>query len=140
MTDDIRGVLLVPIEAGGEVLLGAGHPRIPCFPPTAWRSQDGVWAPGRYYNWQGPRDPVPHGLALWWDGKPVPDGVFRAWDAWSPDGDQKEFEATGWTTYDVLAESLDSLRAAEWLARSLERCGLGHVILLDADGREQGGS
>ena len=99
-------------------------------------------------------------LVLAWGGKPVPDGVFRAWDAWSPDEDP-EFAATGWTTYDVLAEGLDSMGGAEWLARAVLRCWAarvapcpdgdacpdarrhgtvhpppGRAVLLDASGRE----
>jgi hypothetical protein len=74
------------------------------------------------------------GLPLVWDGMPVPDGAFRAWNAWGPDEDEAEFGATGWTTYDVLAEALDGASAAEWLARSLERMGLCRVVLLDLVG------
>ena len=75
-------------------------------------------------------------LPLWWADASVPDGVFRAWMAWGPDEDP-EFEATGWTTYDVLAEALDGAGAAEWLARAVQRCGRAlRVVVLDlVDGR-----
>ena len=60
-------------------------------------------------------------LVLVQNNKPVPDGIFRAWLAWGPD-DDPEFTATGWTTYDVLAEALDSVRGAAWLAHAVLRC------------------
>lgn len=74
---------------------------------------------------------LPFALPLVWEGVPVPDGIFRAWSVWGPDEHREEFEATAWTTHDVLADALDRVSAAAWLAQSLEGAGLCHTVLLD---------
>lgn len=134
MQPDVMGILLVPSVAHREAMIGDG----PCGSraPLAYRatlpSIAGDWCGlPRHCHWeQG------HALVLAWQGRPVPDGVFRAWDYWGPDEDEAAFRATLWTTYDVLAEALGSLSAARWLAESLERAGRGRLVLIDAYGRE----
>ncbi len=130
---DPHAILLVPTEGGAALLaLGRLGQRPPCLVSYPKRGPDTQppWLP-----YAIPTMDMGYGrvlaLPLVWDGMPVPDGVFRAWNAWGPDEDEVEFEATGWTTYDVLAEALDGAGAAEWLARSLERMGLCRVVLLD---------
>lgn len=125
-----HAIALVPTEAGRALTAdgpwGARPPLVVVTVPH------GTYLSGQAFDGA----PVANGLPLWWAGKPVPDGVFRAWQAWDPDASpeaEAAFEATGWTTYDVLGEALDSHspHAALWLARALESAGLCRVVVLD---------
>lgn len=122
------GIVVVPTEAG-RVLTEPGACR--SLPPQVHRGA----AP--WEEWCSCSDRssgLLEGLPLRWGGLPIPEGVFRAWQMWDPDASpeaEAAFEATGWTTYDVLGESLESASAAEWLARALEAAGLCRVVLLD---------
>lgn len=106
------------------------HRALICESPLEWSD---VWSvvPA---DEMGERPPY-CALPLWWAGAPVPDGIFRAWQAWDPDEDP-EFEGAGWTAYDALAEALDGHQdAADWLARALVRCGKAlRAVVLDVDG------
>lgn len=136
-------ILLVPTEGDPGGLLadeacGALPPmvssRIPSNDKPSIELRD-EWAVEHGRHAHGPRTRTVFALPLRWDGMPVPGGIFRAWQAWGPDEDP-EFESTGWSTYDVLGEALDSAGAAKWLAYAVERCGRGSVVVLDlVDGR-----
>ena len=116
-------ILAIPVEGDPGGLLADG----PCGGTAPWLAYDapsGTWR----NDWIFP--PLRgRALPLVWDGVPVADGVFRAWQAWGPDEDP-EFEATGWSTYDVLAEALDSAAGAEWLARAIERLGKAKRVVV----------
>lgn len=123
----VHAILLAPAKEYREALISDG----PCESraPLAYRAtlpdQVSQWWPlprNSPWEWGG-------ALVLAWDGKPHPDGVFRAWLVWNPDDDPQD----GPGLFDAL--HLDMTDVLE-LARSLERCGVGRVVLLDADGRE----
>jgi hypothetical protein len=121
----MKAVLLTPAFKYQKSFLsdGIGGSRA----PIAYLSDSCLWVLGdsQRESWSVGRE---CSLVLAWDWILVPDGIFRAWNWWSPDGDP-EFLETGWTCYDVLAEALDSTKSALWLARSLERMGYGSVVV-----------
>lgn len=129
---DPHAIVIVPTEAGAVLLASCVLAR----PPSGWKSWrgDGGAAGGGH---QGPTreldavDGEPpivavngrDGLPLWWNGAPVPDGVFRAWNAWT----------AGVSRPAPCPVRPDCAEVLE-LAKELERVGLCRVALLDLVG------
>ena len=139
----VHAVLLVPAEGDPHGLLAEGpcgaRPPMAQYMPPLWEHSEisPASVEPKWFAWNEIPDTIPvctneewqwltkphRALVLAWNGKPVPEGVFRLWYM----ADDVGMGPLG----DALYEGLDEL-----LAQLAEWCVRGTTIILDADGRE----